>query len=180
MAILTYINVTFQHNCSFSTFIPATVDCRCYLLHILFQTELQTIGQSAQKATSDVLTLIPRQFVSYLLLLLQPLHGDLKLSLLLTGLGDSRLVLLLVCHGDHSQDEVDQVEGAQEDHHHEKHHVGLTGWTQRLQAHTHVTSHHTTDIMVFFMFESWSPVTEAVWTWLQHVSPVKLQQCFMG
>lgn len=67
------------------------------------------------------------------LLLLQPLHGLLELPLLLAGLGDGRLVLLLVRHGDHSQDEVDQVEGAQENHHHEKHHVGLPGRTQRLE-----------------------------------------------
>ena len=70
---------------------------------------------------------------AHLLLLLQPLHGHLKLPLLLAGLGDGRLVLLLVRHGDHGQDEVDQVEGAEEDHHHEKHHVGLTGRAQRLQ-----------------------------------------------
>lgn len=76
------------------------------------------------------------QIISYLLLFLQYLHSLLELPLFLAGLGDGRLVLLLVRHGDDGQDEVDQVEGAQENHHHEKHHVGLTGRTQRLRTHT--------------------------------------------
>lgn len=70
----------------------------------------------------------------YLLVLLQSLHGHLKLPLFLAGLRDGRLVLLLVGHGDHGEDEVDQVERAQEDDHHEKDHVGLPRRAQRLQA----------------------------------------------
>lgn len=52
-------------------------------------------------------------------------HGQLELPLLLPGLSDSRLVLLLIGHGHDSQDEVDQVEGAQEDDQNEENHVGL-------------------------------------------------------
>lgn len=70
----------------------------------------------------------------YLLVLLQSLHGHLELPFFLAFLHDGRLVLLLVSHGDHGQDEVDQVERAQEDDHHEKHHVGLPRGAQRLQA----------------------------------------------
>ena len=72
--------------------------------------------------------------LAYLLLLLQPLHGNLELPLFLAGLGDGGLVLLLVRHGHHGQDEVYQVEGAQEDDHHEEHHVGLPSGAQRLRA----------------------------------------------
>ncbi|TNN25407.1 hypothetical protein EYF80_064465 [Liparis tanakae] len=73
-----------------------------------------------------------RETRDYLLLLLQHLHGHLKLPLLLAGLGDGGLVLLLVGHGHHGQDEVHQVEGAQEDHHHEEHHdTETTGCTAK-------------------------------------------------
>lgn len=77
--------------------------------------------------------------MAYLLVLLQPLHGHLKLPLLLTGLGDRGLVLLLVGHSHHGQNEVDQVEGAQEDDHDKKHHVGLSCRAQRLWAEAAVT-----------------------------------------
>ncbi|TNN50157.1 hypothetical protein EYF80_039646 [Liparis tanakae] len=51
-----------------------------------------------------------------------PLALDL-LSALGEGLGDGRLILLLVGHGHDGQDEVDQVEGAQEDDQHKENHM---------------------------------------------------------
>lgn len=67
-----------------------------------------------------------------LLLPLQLLQHGLELLLLLLGLLDGRLVLLIVRHGHHGQDQVDQVEGAQEDDQHEEDHVGLPCRAQSL------------------------------------------------
>ena len=67
-----------------------------------------------------------------LLLSLQLLQHGLELLLLLLRLLDGRLVLLVVRHGHHGKDQVDQVEGAQEDHQHEEDHVGFPSSTQSL------------------------------------------------
>lgn len=68
----------------------------------------------------------------FILLPLQLLQHRLELLLLLLSLLDGRLVLLVISHGDHSQDQVDQVKGAQEDHQYKEYHVGLAGCTQSL------------------------------------------------
>lgn len=67
-----------------------------------------------------------------LLLPLQLLQHGLELLLLLLGLLDGCLVLLIVSHGHHGQDQVDQVEGAQEDDQHEEDHVGFPRSSQSL------------------------------------------------
>lgn len=68
----------------------------------------------------------------FLLLSLQLLQHGLELLLFLLSLLDGRLVLLVVSHGHHGQDQVDQVKGAQKDHQHEKDHVGFPCSTQSL------------------------------------------------
>lgn len=67
-----------------------------------------------------------------LLLSLQLLQHGLELLLLLLRLLNGRLVLLVISHGHHGQDQVDQVKGAQEDHQHEEDHVGFSCCTQSL------------------------------------------------
>lgn len=57
----------------------------------------------------------PGLHFTYPLLSAKVLHSHLELPLFLPGLCDGCLVLLLICHGYYGQDEVDQVEGAQED-----------------------------------------------------------------
>lgn len=69
----------------------------------------------------------------FILLPLQLLQHCLELLLLLLSLLDGGLVLLVVGHGHHSQDQVDQVKGAQEDHQHKEDHVGLASRTQSLR-----------------------------------------------
>lgn len=64
---------------------------------------------------------------TYSLLPPKVLHGHLKLPLFLPGLSNRCLVLLLVGHGYNSQDEVDQVERAQEDDQNEENHVRFPG-----------------------------------------------------
>jgi len=72
---------------------------------------------------------------AYLLLPLpQHLHDLSVLFLLLLGLGRGGLVLLGVRHGNHGEDEVDEVERAEEDHNHEEDHVGFTSCSQCLQS----------------------------------------------
>lgn len=71
--------------------------------------------------------------LTYLMLFLEHLHGFLKSLLLLLRLSNGGLVLLLVSHGDHSQDQVHQVEGAQEDDKHEEDHVDLPCGPQGLE-----------------------------------------------
>lgn len=69
-----------------------------------------------------------------LLLPLQLLKHSLELLLLLLGLLNGRLVLLVVSHGHHGQDQVHQVKGAQEDHQHKEDHVGFSCCTQSLMG----------------------------------------------
>lgn len=69
-----------------------------------------------------------------LLLPLQLLKHSLELLLLLLGLLNGRLVLLVVSHGHHGQDQVHQVKRAQEDHQHKEDHVGFSCCTQSLMG----------------------------------------------
>ena len=71
--------------------------------------------------------------LTHLLLFLEQLDGFLESLFLLLCFRDSGLVLLLVGHGDHSQDQVHQVEGAQEDDQHEEDHVDLPCRPQGLE-----------------------------------------------
>ncbi|TNN30511.1 hypothetical protein EYF80_059338 [Liparis tanakae] len=73
----------------------------------------------------------------------ESLHDLSVLFLLLLGLGRRGLVLLGVRHGDHGEDEVDEVERAEEDHDHEEDHVGLTSCSQRLQSDSRVRDRQT-------------------------------------
>lgn len=68
-------------------------------------------------------------------LMLLPEHLEGLLELLLLGFNfiHGRLVLLLICHGDDSQNQVDQVEGSQEDDKHEKDHIDFPRSPQGLQ-----------------------------------------------
>lgn len=63
--------------------------------------------------------------LSLFLLPLKLLQHGLILLLLLLGLLDGGLALLLISHGHYSQDQVDQVEGAKENHQHKEYHVGF-------------------------------------------------------
>lgn len=74
---------------------------------------------------SSVESLANWLWCTYSLLSSKVFHSQLKLSLFLPGLGDGCLVLFLIGHGHHSQDQVDQIEGAQEDYQHKENHVGL-------------------------------------------------------
>lgn len=69
----------------------------------------------------------------HLLLVLELLEDTLELLLLLLGFAQRGLVLLVVRHGHHRQDEVNEVEGAQEDHHHEEEHVRFARRPQDLR-----------------------------------------------
>jgi len=70
-----------------------------------------------------------------LLSLFQHGHDLAVLLLLQLGLGDGGVVLLGVRHRHHGQDQVDEVEGAQEDHKHEEDHVGLPRRSEGLETH---------------------------------------------
>lgn len=69
---------------------------------------------------------------SYLFLVLELLQEPLELLLFLYGLSLSCLVLFIISHGYHSQDEVDEVERAQKYNHHKKQHVCLSSGPQDL------------------------------------------------
>lgn len=69
---------------------------------------------------------------AYLFLALELLQKSLKLFLFFYGLSLRRLILLIVSHSHHGQDEVDEVKGTQEDNHHKEQHVGLTRRPQDL------------------------------------------------
>lgn len=68
-------------------------------------------------------------------LMLLPEHLEGLLELLLLGFNFilGCLVLLLICHGDNSQNQVDQVERSQEDDKHEKDHIDFPRSPQGLQ-----------------------------------------------
>ena len=81
-----------------------------------------------------------------LLLCPEYLKGLLVLLLLGFNFINGCLVLLLICHGDHSQDQIDQVERPQEDNKHEKNHIdfsrspqGLQIWEKKREMYTQIT-----------------------------------------
>ena len=87
-------------------------------------------------STLVVYTRLPTPRLLCLLHLLQELRElglallhQLLLARLFLG---NYLMLLLVGHGDDGQDQVDQVEGAQENGQHEKYHIHATVGTQGL------------------------------------------------
>lgn len=77
-------------------------------------------------------------YLCILLLSPQLLQHGLELLLFLLSLLDGGLVLLVVRHGDHSQDQVDQVEGAQEDDQHKEDHIRLPSSPQGLEEEQHL------------------------------------------
>lgn len=56
----------------------------------------------------------------------------LKLLLFLLVLSQGSFILLLIGHGHHRQDQIDEVEGTQEDDDHEEDHVGLASGSKGL------------------------------------------------
>lgn len=68
-----------------------------------------------------------------LLLLPEHLKGLLELLFLGCNFINGCLVLFFICHGDHSQDQIDQVERPQEDDEHEKDHIDFPRSPQGLQ-----------------------------------------------
>lgn len=75
-------------------------------------------------------------YLSFLLLPLQLLQNGLKLLLLLLRLLYGDLALLLIGHSHYSQDQVDEVEGTEENHQHKEEHVVFPRSPQRLEGKT--------------------------------------------
>ncbi len=73
-----------------------------------------------------------KELLNYSLFLAELFHRQLKLSVFCPGFCDGRLVLLLICHGHDSQDQVHQVERTQKYHQHKENHVRLPRWAQSL------------------------------------------------
>lgn len=73
-------------------------------------------------------------YLSVFLLPSQLLQHGFKLLLLLLGFLYGGLALLLISHGYYSQDQIDQVEGSEENHQHKEYHVGLPRSPQCLKG----------------------------------------------